>query len=48
MMRKPAHERPLGVLSLGAGLRSTTALLVSCHRQLPWLGAAIFADLCGV
>ena len=43
-MRKPTSERPLRVLSLGAGVQSTTVLLLSCHGQLPWLDVAIFAD----
>lgn len=32
------------VLSLGAGVQSTTVLLMSCHGELPPLDHAIFAD----
>lgn len=32
------------VLSLGAGVQSTTVLLLSCRGELPKLDAAIFAD----
>ena len=32
------------VLSLGAGVRSSTVLLMSYHGELPLLDAAIFAD----
>ena len=35
---------PLKVLSLGAGVQSTTVLLMSCHGELPKLDAAVFAD----
>ena len=35
---------PLRVLSLGAGVQSTTVLLMSCVGQLPRLDAAVFAD----
>jgi 3'-phosphoadenosine 5'-phosphosulfate sulfotransferase (PAPS reductase)/FAD synthetase len=34
----------LRVLSLGAGVQSTTLLLLSAQRHLPRLDAAIFAD----
>lgn len=34
----------LRVLSLGAGVQSTTLLLMSCEGKLPMLDAAIFAD----
>lgn len=37
------NER-LHVLSLGAGVQSTTVLLMSCRGELPKLDAAIFAD----
>ena len=36
--------RPLQVLSLGAGVQSSTLLLMSCHGDLPRLDHAIFAD----
>lgn len=32
------------ILSLGAGVQSSTALLMSCHGELPKLDAAVFAD----
>jgi len=32
------------ILSLGAGVQSTTVLLMSCLGELPKLDAAIFAD----
>jgi hypothetical protein len=35
---------PLRILSLGAGVQSSTVLLMSCVGELPKLGAAIFAD----
>jgi hypothetical protein len=35
---------PLRVLSLGAGVQSSTVLLLSCVGELPKLDAAIFAD----
>ena len=38
------RERPLRVLSLGAGVQSTTVLLMSLAGDLPPLDAAIFAD----
>lgn len=41
---KTAEEEPLRVLSLGAGVQSTTLLLMSCRGLLPKLDAAIFAD----
>jgi 3'-phosphoadenosine 5'-phosphosulfate sulfotransferase (PAPS reductase)/FAD synthetase len=34
----------LRVLSLGAGVQSTTLLLLAAQRHLPPLDAAIFAD----
>ena len=34
----------LDVLSLGAGVQSTTVLLMSCLGELPKLDAAVFAD----
>jgi hypothetical protein len=38
-------KRPtLRVLSLGAGVQSSTVLLMSCREELPKLDAAIFAD----
>lgn len=36
--------KPLKVLSLGAGVQSTTLLLMSCLGELPLLDAAVFAD----
>ena len=36
--------KPLQILSLGAGVQSSTLLLMSCHGDLPMLDAAIFAD----
>lgn len=36
--------QPLKVLSLGAGVQSTTVLLMSCRGVLPKLDAAVFAD----
>ena len=36
--------RPLRVLSLGAGVQSTTVLLMSCQGLLPRLDAAVFSD----
>ena len=39
------NQRPvLNVLSLGAGVQSSTLLLMSCRGVLPKLDAAIFAD----
>lgn len=35
---------PLEVLSLGAGVQSSTVLLMSCRGELPKLDAAVFAD----
>jgi hypothetical protein len=35
---------PLLILSLGAGVQSSTVLLMSCRGELPKLDAAIFAD----
>ena len=35
----------LNILSLGAGVQSTTVLLMSCIGQLPKMDAAIFADV---
>lgn len=35
---------PLRVLSLGAGVQSTTVLLMSCRGELPKLDAAVFSD----
>lgn len=35
---------PLKVLSLGAGVQSSTLLLMSCIGELPLLDAAVFAD----
>jgi 3'-phosphoadenosine 5'-phosphosulfate sulfotransferase (PAPS reductase)/FAD synthetase len=40
----PEVLTPLRVLSLGAGVQSTTLLLLSAHGRLPKLDAAIFAD----
>lgn len=37
-------QAPLKVLSLGAGVQSTTVLLMSCLGELPKLDCAIFAD----
>ena len=34
----------LKILSLGAGVQSTTLLLMSCKGELPKLDCAIFAD----
>lgn len=34
----------LNILSLGAGVQSSTVLLMSCRGVLPKLDAAIFAD----
>lgn len=36
----PTHR----ILSLGAGVQSTTVLLMSCHGDLPKLDAVVFAD----
>lgn len=44
MNRTPIDTRPLQVLSLGAGIQSSTLLLMSCQGQLPKLDAAVFAD----
>lgn len=38
------RQPTLRVLSLGAGVQSTTVLLMSCRGELPKLDAAIFAD----
>ena len=38
-------KQPLKILSLGAGVQSTTLLLMSCRGVLPKLDAAIFADV---
>lgn len=35
------------ILSLGAGVQSTTVLLMSCLGELPPLDCAIFNDICG-
>jgi hypothetical protein len=43
-VRQPTTTEPLRVLSLGAGVQSSTALLMSCEGVLPKLDAAIFAD----
>lgn len=37
---------PLNILSLGAGVQSSTVLLMSCKGILPKLDAAVFADTC--
>ncbi len=37
-------EAQMRILSLGAGVQSTTVLLMSCHGDLPNLDAAVFAD----
>jgi len=37
-------DRPYRVLNLGAGVQSTTILLMSCRGELPRLDCAIFAD----
>jgi len=37
-------DQPLRILSLGAGVQSSTVLLMSCKGLLPKLDAAIFAD----
>lgn len=37
-------DRPLRILSLGAGVQSTTVLLMSARGVLPKLDAAVFAD----
>ena len=37
-------EPQLKILSLGAGVQSSTVLLMSCHGELPKLDAAVFAD----
>lgn len=38
------EPKPLNVLSLGAGVQSSTVLLMSIHGELPKLDHAIFAD----
>ena len=40
----PIDRKPLRVLSLGAGVQSTSVLLMSAAGELPRLDAAIFAD----
>ncbi len=40
-----AETKPLRILSLGAGVQSTTVLLMSCKGELPKLDCAIFADV---
>ena len=42
--RKTEMTTPLQILSLGAGVQSSTVLLMSCKGLLPKLDAAIFAD----
>lgn len=44
--RTPAKQGPpdLNVLSLGAGVQSTTVLMMAVHGELPGLDCAIFAD----
>jgi hypothetical protein len=37
-------KKPLQVLSLGAGVQSTTVLFLSIHGELPPLDAVVFAD----
>lgn len=39
-----SSNEPLEILSLGAGVQSSTVLLMSCHGDLPKLDHAIFAD----
>lgn len=39
-----APDRPLRILSLGAGVQSTTIALMIAHGELPPIDAAIFAD----
>lgn len=43
-MLEQSSQLPLTVLSLGAGVQSTTLLLMSCKGILPKLDAAVFAD----
>ena len=43
MLHKTVHE-PYRILALGAGIDSTTLLLLSEHGEVPRLDAAIFAD----
>ena len=38
------ERRPLRLLSLGAGVQSTTVALMAAHGELPMPDAAIFAD----
>lgn len=44
--RTPTKQGPpdLNILSLGAGVQSTTMLLMAAHGEIPGLDAAIFAD----
>ena len=43
-MASDIAERPLRVLSLGAGVQSTALLLMSCKGEIEKLDAAVFAD----
>lgn len=43
-MPRPTEQEPLRILSLGAGVQSSTVLLMSLAGELPRLDAAIFAD----
>jgi hypothetical protein len=43
-MSAPRGKKPVRLLSLGAGVQSTTVLLMSCLGELDKLDAAIFAD----
>ena len=42
--RRPRSSRRLRILALGAGVQSSTLLLMSLAGELPCLDAAIFAD----
>lgn len=43
-VRTPTVDEPLRVLSLGAGVQSTTVLLMAAHGDIAPLDVAIFAD----
>jgi hypothetical protein len=40
----PDHRPALRLLSLGAGVQSTTVLLVACEGAIPRFDAALFTD----
>jgi len=44
MNQSATTKRPIRILSLGAGVQSSTVLLKSCRGELPKLDHAIFAD----